>query len=86
MTNKLEKSLLLSDSLDVDQAFRDFCNAIKKAAKNSIPSSHQNDHILRWNTKYEGLFQTFPQSSEMSDFSRAATELLNWLDKKWKNQ
>ena len=36
MTNKLAKSLLPPDLLNVDQAFWDFCNAIKKAAKKSI--------------------------------------------------
>ena len=39
MTNKLSKSLL-PDSPDVDQAYWDFCNAIKKAANKSIPCGH----------------------------------------------
>ena len=33
LTNKFAKTLLLPDSLDVDAAYQDFCNTIKKAAK-----------------------------------------------------
>ena len=37
LTNKFAKTLLLPDSLDVDAAYQDFCNTIKKAAKKTIP-------------------------------------------------
>ena len=37
LTNKFANILLLPDSLDVDAAYQDFCNTIKKAAKNTIP-------------------------------------------------
>ena len=37
LTNKFAKTLLLPDSLDVDVAYQDFCNTIKKAAKTTIP-------------------------------------------------
>ena len=33
LTNKFAKTLLPSNSLDVDAAYQDFCNTIKKAAK-----------------------------------------------------
>ena len=33
LTNKFVKTLLPSDSLDVDVAYQDFCNTIKKTAK-----------------------------------------------------
>ena len=33
LTNKFTKTLLPPDSLDVDAAYQDFCNTIKKAAK-----------------------------------------------------
>ena len=33
LTNKFEKTLLPPDSLDVDAAYQDFCNTIKKASK-----------------------------------------------------
>ena len=33
LTNKFVKTLLPPDSLDVDAAYQDFCNTIKKAAK-----------------------------------------------------
>ena len=37
LTNKFEKTLLPPDSLDVNAAYQDFCNTIKKAAKKTIP-------------------------------------------------
>ena len=37
LTNKFSKTLLPPDSLDVDAAYQDFCNTIKKAAKKTIP-------------------------------------------------
>ena len=39
LMNKFAKTLLLFDSLDVDAAYQDFCNTIKKAAKKTIPHS-----------------------------------------------
>ena len=36
LTNKFAKTLLPPDSLDVDAAYQDFCNTIKKAAKKTI--------------------------------------------------
>ena len=36
LTNKFAKILLPPDSLDVDAAYQDFCNTIKKAAKKTI--------------------------------------------------
>ena len=37
LTNKFAKNLLPPDLLDVDAAYQDFCNNIKKAAKKTIP-------------------------------------------------
>ena len=36
LTNKFAKTLLPPDSLDVDAAYQDFCNSIKKAAKKTF--------------------------------------------------
>ena len=36
LTNKFAKTLLPPDSLDVDAAYQDLCNTIKKAAKKTI--------------------------------------------------
>ena len=36
LTNKFAKTLLPPDSLDVDVAYQNFCNTIKKAAKKTI--------------------------------------------------
>ena len=40
LTNKFAKTLLPPDSLDVDAAYQDFCNTIKKAAKKTIPRGY----------------------------------------------
>ena len=44
LINKLAKTLLLPDLLDVDAAYQDFCNIIRKAAKNTIPSGYRNNY------------------------------------------
>ena len=45
LTNKFAKTLLPPDSLDVNAAYQDFCNTIKKAAKKTIPCVHRNNYI-----------------------------------------
>ena len=40
LTNKLAKTLLPPDLLDVDATYKDFCNTIKKAAKKTIPRGY----------------------------------------------
>ena len=45
LTNKFAKILLPPDSLDVDEAYQDFCNTIKKPAKKTIPRGYRNNHI-----------------------------------------
>ena len=40
LTNKFAKTLLPPDSLDVDAAYQDFCNTIKKPAKQTIPRGY----------------------------------------------
>ena len=45
LTNKFAKTLLPLDSLDVDTAYQDFCNTIKKAAKKTIPRGYRNNYI-----------------------------------------
>ena len=45
LTNKFAKTLLPPDSLDVDAAYQDFCNTIKKAAKKTIPRGYRNNYI-----------------------------------------
>ena len=44
LTNKFAKTLLPHDSLNVDAAFQDFCNTIKKAAKKTIPRGYRNNY------------------------------------------
>ena len=45
LTNKLAKTLLPPDLLDVDAAYQDFCNTIKKATKKTIPRGYRNNYI-----------------------------------------
>ena len=82
LTNKLEKTLLLPDSLDVDAAYQDFCNTIRKAAKKTIPRGYRNNYISCWDAECESLYKTFLQSPQGSDSSLAATALLAKLDRK----
>ena len=88
LTNKFAKTLLLDDSLDVDAAvdmdaaYQDFCNTIKKAAKKTIPRGYRNNYIPCWDAECESLYKTFLQSPQGDDSSLAATALLAKLDKK----
>ena len=51
LTNKFAKTLLTPDSLDVDATYQDFCNTIKKAAKNTIPRGYRNNYIPCWDAE-----------------------------------
>ena len=82
LTNKFAKTLLPPDSLDVDAAYQDFCNIIKKAAKKTIPRGYRNNYIPCWDAKCESLHKTFLQSPQGYDSSLAATALLAKLDGK----
>ena len=46
LTNKFAKTLLPSDSLDVDAAYQDFCNIVKKAAKKTISCGYRNNYCI----------------------------------------
>ena len=70
------------DSLDVDAAYQDFCNTIKKPAKKTIPRGYQNNYIPCWDAECESLYKTFLQSPQGDDSSVAATALLAKLDRK----
>ena len=82
LTNKFAKTLLPPDSLDVDAAYQDFCNTIKKAAKKTIPRGYRNNYILCWDAECESLYKTFLQSPQGDDSSLSATALLAKLDRK----
>ena len=56
LTNKFAKTLLPPDSLDVDAAFQDFCNTIKKAVKKTIPGGYRNNYIPCWDAQCESLY------------------------------
>ena len=82
LTNKFAKTLLPPDSLDVDAAYEDFCNIIKKAAKKTIPLGDRNNYISFWDAECKSLCRTFLQSSQEDNSSLAVTALLAKLDKK----
>ena len=78
LTNKFAKTLLPPHSLDVDAAYQDFYNTIKKAAKKTIPRGYQNNYIPCWDPECESLYKTFLQSPQGDDSSLAGTALLLW--------
>ena len=80
LTNKLAKTLLPPDSLDVDAAYQDFCNNIKKAAKKTIPSGYRNNYISCWDAEWESLYKTFLESLQVDDSRLAAIALLAKLE------
>ena len=85
LTNKFAKTVLLPDSLDLDIAYQDFYNIIKKAAKKTIPREYQNNYILCWDAECESLYKTFLQSPQGDYSSLAAAALLAKLDRKWRD-
>ena len=82
LTNKFEKTLLPPDTLDVDAAYQDFCNTIKKAAKKTISRGYQKNYIPCWDAECESLYKIFLQPPQGDDSSLAATALLAKLDRK----
>ena len=64
LTNKFAKTLLPPDTLDVDAAYQDFCNIIKKAAKKIIPRGYRNNYIPCWDAECESFYKTFLQSPQ----------------------
>ena len=86
LTNKFAKTLLPPDSLDVDAAYQDFCNTIKKAAKKTIPHRYRNNYIPCSDAECESLYKTFLQSPQGDESSLAATALLAKLDRKQRDQ
>ena len=60
LTNKFAKTLLPPDLLDVDAAYQDFCNTIKKAAKKTIPRGYRSKYVPCWDAECKSLYKTFP--------------------------
>ena len=68
--------MLPPDTLDVDAAYQDFCNTIKKVTEKTIPRGYRNNYIPCWDAECESLYKTFLQSPQGDDSSLAATALL----------
>ena len=86
LTNKFAKTLLPPDSLDVNAAYQDFCNIIKKTTKKTISCGYRNNYVPCWDAECESLYKTFLQSPQGDDSSLAATVLLAKLDRKRRNR
>ena len=71
LTNKFAKTLLPPDSLDVDAAYQDFCNTIKKAAKRL---SHAGIEITIFRV---GMQSVNPSIKPFSSLLMEATQV--WL-------
>ena len=71
LTNKFAKTLLLPDSLDVDAAYQDFCNTIKKAPKSL---SHTSIEITMFRI---GMQSMNPSIKLSCSFLRETTQV--WL-------
>ena len=82
LTNKFAKTLLPPNSLDVDAAYQDFNNTIKKAAKKTIPRRYRNNYIPCWDAECKSLYKTFLQSLQGDESSLADTSLLAKIDRK----
>ena len=67
LTNKFTKTLLPPDLLDVDAAYQDFCNTIKKAAKKTIPHGYRNNCVPCWDAECESLYRTFLHTPQGDD-------------------
>ena len=81
LTNKFAKTVLLPDSFDLDIAYQDFYNIIKKAAKKTIPREYRNNYILCWDAECESLYKTFLQSPQGDYSNLSAAALLAKLDR-----
>ena len=82
LTNKFTKTLLSPDSLDVDAAYQDFCNTIKKATKKTIPRGYRNNYIPCWDAECESLHKNVLQSPQGDESKFGCTALLAKLDRK----
>ena len=68
LTNKFPKTLLPLDLLDVDAAYQDFCNTIKKAAKKTIPRGCRDNYIPCWDAECESLYKSAVASGRRLKF------------------
>ena len=80
--NKFAKNLLPPDSLDVNAAYQDFCNIIKKADKKTIPRRYRNNYVLCCDAECESLYKNFLQSPQGDNSSFAAIALPAKFDRK----
>ena len=70
------------DLHDVDAAYKNFCNIIKKAAKKTISRGYRNNYISCWDAECKSFYRTFLQSPQGDDSNLATAALLNKLDRK----
>ena len=86
LTNRIARTLLPSDLLNVDASYQDFCNIIKKAAKKTISRCYRNNYIPCWDAECESLSKTFLRFSQGNDSSLAVTASPAKLNRKQRDQ
>ena len=80
LTNKFAKTLLPPDSLDVNAAYQDFCNTIKKAAKKTI---HADIETTTFRVGMQSVNPFIkPSCSLLRETTQTATVLFSKFDRK----
>ena len=80
LTNEATQSLISSSTTNVEEAYQDFCSALIKVAKRSIPQDRRNNYILCWDMECESLYRTFLEAPYGEKSYSAAIALLSHLD------
>ncbi|XP_076804489.1 uncharacterized protein LOC143448565 [Clavelina lepadiformis] len=81
-TNELAQDLPPPDTGLVDEAYQDFCSAIVKPAKRSIPRGRRNNYRPCCDAECESLYQAFLKAQQGEASKSAASALHARLDEK----
>ena len=76
------KSVTVFNPFEVDAAYQNFRNTVKKATKKTIPRGYRNNYVPCWDAECKSFYRTFLQSPQGDNFSLSATALLTKLDRK----
>ena len=82
LTNKSITGLPPPDTINMDEAYQDFCNAITSAAKKAIPRGCRNNYTPCWDSECETLYRSFLCAPPGTASNVAATNLLARLDQR----
>ena len=81
LTNKSTRYLPSPNTNNVDEAYRDFCGLLVKAAKKSIPRGRRNSYKPCWDKECENLHCAFLQAPAGAETDRLASALLSRLSR-----